>query len=247
MSTQPLISDTRKSRTVMRRTLLTSLLVWSAFALPARADVPEAQIGSFTGDGSNSLSWTLSSSPNTGTLSGTTNGFFMFTNVPGLPAGFSGPLAATMTVSGGTDLSGFTANNQLNQPLDKPLTITVTQDGTGTNLLTATVTTGPPMLAGTGNTGAVIASQPTENVAITSGVFTPNGQGAFTLSLGAITPALSFNPSVSNILNSFTASGSALFSTAATPAVPEPTSIALLGLGCVALFGARRRFTRTPA
>jgi hypothetical protein len=229
----------------MRRTLLTSLLVWSAFALPARADLPETQIGSFTGDGSNSLSWTLSSSPNTGTLSGTTNGFFLFTNVPGLPAGFTGPLAATMTVSGGTDLSGFTANSQLNQPLDKPLTITVTQDGTGVNLLTATVTTGPPLLAGTGHTGAVIASQPTEDVTITSGVFSPSGQGAFTLSLGAITPALSFNPSVSNILNSFTASGSAVFSTAA--AVPEPTSIALLGLGCVALFGARRRFTRISA
>jgi hypothetical protein len=271
MATQRLISDTHESRIVIRRILLSALLIGSAFALPARADFTQTQIGSFTGDGSNSLIWTLNSSfitGNSATLSGTTNGYFQFTNVPDLPSAYTGLLAATMTVSGGTGFGTAGGGGNaffINQVLaSSSLTISVIQDGTGTNLLTATVIPRPtaaPSLVGSGSAAALIATTPFVDLSFTSGVLSPSVLGnvppysyssasgplygpALTLSLVGITPALSVNAMAQDILNSFTAAGSASFST--TP-VPEPTSLVLLGLGGVALFGARRWFSRTLA
>jgi len=228
--------------------MLLSLIVWCASASQARATFTQAQIGSFQNDGTSSFNWTLNGAGNQGTLSGTSGGYFTFTNIPGAP---SGPIAATMTVTETTTLNGSITNSNLNQPLNGPLTIDIVQNGTGAHLLTTTVAGGPPvpLFSGVDHSGAVAASQPTNNVLFTSdlsAVTTALGgaQGsALTVSLAAIQPGLSFNPSF--FLNNFTAAGSATFSS--STAVPEPASVALLGLGCVALVGARLRFGRKLA
>ena len=237
----------------MQRFLVVTAIVLGAAALPARADFVAAQIGQFVNDGSSSINWTLNTSNNTATLGGSSGGFFLFNNINDLPAGITDgtPISAHMTITGGTNLSGFTANGQLNQPLTVPLTVDITQDGTGLHLLTATVSAGQPVLSGVGSNAAVIASEPRDTVTYSSNVLSASdlatlnasaGNG-LTLALAGIQPGLSFNPTAANLLNSFSAAGSATFS----GTIPEPASIALFGLGCVVLVGAYRRPSRQAA
>ena len=99
-----------------------------------------------------------------------------------------------MTVSETTTLNGSVTNNNLNQPLNGPLTIDIVEQGTSTHLLTATVTGGPPipMLSGVDHAAAVAASQPTNNVQFTSDVVSAadlgSGPAGLTLSLVAVDP-----------------------------------------------------------
>ena len=86
--------DVRKARTMKPmtfRVLLVSLVACAASAQPARAMFTQNQIGQFSSDGQASLNWTLNGSGNSATLSGTENGVFSFSNLPGARRASSPP------------------------------------------------------------------------------------------------------------------------------------------------------------
>jgi hypothetical protein len=234
--------------------LFVAVLAAGSSGRPAFALV---QFGQFSNDGSNSFVWNndRNTSADFFTVDGGAPGFFTLTNVPGLPPELQGPQAVHMTVSASTVTDGFTINNQLSQPISGIITIQVTRDTpdpnlpTG-NLLTVRLTSGTTQLTGSGASAALVAATPRDNVTYSSDLinFSNSTASAFTLGLTSITPALSFNTDGGrNFLNSFTAAGSALFSANLPPAVPEPASVVLLGLGGVALVGFRLRTARRVA
>lgn len=237
----------------MRRFLLFSVILMGMGSQPAQASF---QIGVFANDGTPAYNW-VNNGNVSATLSGNSPGFFSYTNLSGLqlmlPAELQGPQAAHMSISESTTTSASLFNNQIVQPLSGTFTIAVTRDvplagfGAGTNLLTATITVGSQFLTGTGSSAAVIASQPRDNVTFTSDfIDTSKLYGsALSLSLVGITPELSLNTSGGNtFVNSFNSTGSAIFS---ANAVPEPAGLALFGLGCVVLVGAKRGHGRKAA
>jgi hypothetical protein len=183
---------------------------------------------------------------------------FTFTNLPGLAAELQGPQAAHIRFDTGTNLDGQTVLGQLNQPLNSPISILIIRDTDASvgdnnrhNLLTVTVTPSSNMALVVGQNGSASlnASTPGEVITFSSDFFDfsqVTGQ-AMGITFGGITPGLSFNTDFGrNILNSFTAAGVGSFS-ADLAVVPEPGSIALMGIGCVVLVGARLRGGRRLA
>jgi len=117
--------------------------------------------------------------------------------------------------------------------------------GTGAHdiLLSATVSPSSSMalISGQGGTASLTTSVPGQNIAYKSDFFDFSGSAGntFGITFTGISPGLSFNdPQGGTILNSFTASGVGTFSAAT---IPEPASMALLGIGCLIVFGARMR------
>ena len=218
------------------------------FAVTSQSAQASYQIGQFSNDGTTSFAWTNTGNVSAG-LSGSSAGYFTYSNAgslqPALPPELLGPQAAHMTITASTATSGYTYNGQLIQPLSGTITISITRDSplpghAGTNLLTATESIGNAVLTGSGSSGAVFASQPNDNVAFTSDFINTSllTNPALAVSLVAITPQLSFNTAGGNaFLNDFSAAGLANFS---ANAVPEPTSLCMLGIGCL-VFLARRK------
>lgn len=232
----------QETRPMMRWFMALAALIFLASGRPAQASYP---IGTFSSPESG-ITWTNNGT--TGTLTGTETGSFSFTNMPGiLDPTLTGSTysSATMTITGSASGTGSLVGSTVVQPLDTPLTITITNNAVpGQVLLSATVSSGALSLAGTGSAAAVVASVPTDNLTYSSSVFNASAltSQAFSLALGAITAPLSLNAG-DGIANSFTASGIAVFSANAV-SVPEPASVALLGIGCLVLAGARSRFRR---
>jgi len=93
------------------------------------------------------------------------------------------------------------------------------------------------------------ASSPGQKITFSSDFFDFSNVSlaAMGLTFSGILPGLSFDTDNGrNILNSFTAAAVGSFSADLTP-VPEPGSLALLGIGCVAIAGAGLRARRRLA
>ena len=239
-----------------------ALVLFSTFAVlesPRPAQAMLTQIGQFINDGSTGFSWTnnggsatLTSLPANGSQV-----YFQYSNLAGLPPELQSLQSAHLMISASTTTPGYMSSGQANQPISGPITITITRDtpdpgfGTGGHniLLQTTVApaTGLALIAGQGGSAGLNATVPNETVTYKSDFFdfSKASGNSFGLTLSGISPALSFNdPQGGTILNSFTSSGVGSFSTVT---IPEPASVALLGIGCVVLVGARARKTRKTA
>jgi len=254
-------------KTLTRIGRLGRLAVLSAAVLACVSSTAWAaptQFAEFTNNGAsdaaNGFRWTNFDNFN-GTLDTASGGApvtFTFTNLPGLPAELQGPQAAHIRFDTGTNLNGQALFGQLNQPLSSPISILIIRDTDASvgnnnrhNLLTVTVTPAANMaiVAGQNGSASLNASTPGQVVTFSSDFFdfSKVSAQAMGLTFSGITPGLSFNTDFGrNMLNSFTAAGVGSFS-ADLAAVPEPGSIALMGIGCVVLVGARLRKSRKLA
>jgi PEP-CTERM motif len=143
--------------------------------------------------------------------------------------------------------STFTPGSQFGPVIDQPLpnlmSLSITEVGTGANLLTMLFTGDIVGRAGTPNGNLSGADNTGQAVQFSSafGSFLQPGN-SFVLGLGTITPGLTLGPG--NFLNSFTSNINGQF-TANFSTVPEPAATVLFGLGIAAAAIVRvRRFSR---
>lgn len=194
------------------------------------------------------------------TLTASSQIYFVFSNVNGLPGGLSGPLAATLTVNlfsstpdvydastGIISEGGFTGTFSL--ILNSPI-------AGQTNLLSGTIASGAnATLSGkSGGTGATLSAStpPTGSITYNSAfVQFPNIiTEDLSLALSSVVP--SFADNGSGLLSTFNAAGSATFSSNPAPTVvtvattPEPVSMLLMGFGMMLIgaVGVRARSSR---
>jgi hypothetical protein len=245
----------------LRRLALASALVLGGGVPSASAAM--TQIAEFTNNGvsdsAGGFRWMNfdNSSATFDTANGGAPITFTYTNLPNVPTDLQGPQAAHIQFDTGTDLDGTTVNGQVSQPLTVPIHILILRDTPAAegannqhNLLTITITPNASMsiVSGQNGSGSLNASTPGQTITYSSDFFDFSriSGAAFGLTLSGIIPGLSFDTDNGrNILNSFTAAALGSVSADLNP-VPEPGSLALMGIGCVVVAGAGfKRYRRT--
>lgn len=171
---------------------------------------------------------------------------------PGLSGDLTGPQAATLTMTAVTTVPAQSINIPfafLAQPFNVLSTLAIVRnapatlgDNSRTNLLTVDFTgfiTGAPG-AGSGNLNGDTAIGTTVNYSSDFLDFSNTSARNFALSFSSITPALAIDGS---FLRSFSTAGTGTFASNPLPlitAIPEPGTMAALGMG-LALMGVMRR------
>jgi hypothetical protein len=159
---------------------------------------------------------------------------FDFTVQSGLP---TIDHAATLTINPvgtlPTTLPAIVAATLLDQPI-RPLDLSITENGTGKNLLTM-ISTGGDLV---GFNGGVTASVSGMNSSVyTSDFATFNSPISQSYNLGLATLSVPLSVGPGGFLNSFTANvdGQFSFDGGLTPKLPEPATVALFGMGALAV------------
>jgi len=191
----------------------------------------------------NSGSITATASGGTSTTITTTGGA-QAVNI-GLLNGSTVDIAAYLSLSATSSGAVTTFQGSLYQTYNGTFTITANANGSGTNYLSGTFTnvSFDSELSGlNGGTGATLsANDPTATIVFTSSVITDlSAPSTASFTFSNVSPALSVTGTT---VSSFTASGSGTFSANPPPAVPEPSTLALAGIGALGMigYGLRRR------
>ncbi len=157
---------------------------------------------------------------------------FNFTVQSGLP---TVDHAATLTISPlPTTLPAIVAGTLLDQPIH-PLDLSITENGTGKNLLTMISTGGDLVGFSAGVTGSV-SGMNTSVYSSDFGSFNSPASQSFNLGLATLSVPLSVGPG--GFLNNFAANVNGQFSVDSggfTPKLPEPATAALFGMGGLAV------------
>jgi len=189
------------------------------------------------------------------TLTASSQIFFVFSNITGLPAGLTGPLSATLTVnlaSSTPDVYNPTTGIVSEGGFTGTFSLTLNTPIAGqTNLLSGTIASGAnATLSGkSGGTGATLSAStpPVGSITYNSAfVQFPNIiTEDLSLALSSVVP--SFADNGSGFLGTFNAAGSATFSSNPAPTVattPEPISMLLIGFGMLLIGGVGVRVRR---
>ena len=160
---------------------------------------------------------------------------FNFTVQSGLP---TVDHAATLTINPPgtlpTTLAAIVSGTLLDQPIH-PLNLSITENGTGKNLLTMISTGGDLVGFNLGVTGSV-SGMNTSVYTSDFGTFNSPVSQSYNLGLATLNVPLSVGPG--GFLNSFAANVNGQFSVDSggfTPKIPEPATAALFGMGALAV------------
>ena len=212
---------------LVSRRWLGAFLALAILAPAAPAQAASILFAQFAQTSTPDFHWTSNSS--TGTFTASTNVQFNFTAATGLPTTMHN---ATLTLSATTTAKAVASPPVVNQPINTVSTLTITEIGTGTNLLTMAFTGNMVGILGSSNASLLGDTDSGNTVTYTSALFpqAASGSGAsYLIGLPSINPLLAINPST-NFLADFTTTANGAFSVA----VPAPASIAMLGTGVMA-------------
>jgi hypothetical protein len=177
---------------------------------------------------------------NSATMSASTQVTFNFTAATGLD---TSDRAATLTLTGATNMSASSAGSILDQPINGPATLNITENSTGRLLLQMDFTGD---LVGQNNSpnANLLGFSDNGNLVLFSSSYL-NSFGAtgnsYDLSMPTVTPLLSLEPF--GFMRSFTSNIDGSF-VASITAVPQPTSVVMFGTGLAATAALARRVRR---
>ena len=212
---------------------VSTVLLGLATAGFAKADFTFAQF-----DQGSNFNSPFSFSNSGGALIGTTQGNFTFL-VAGAPIG---PQAATITLTSKAVTAAATGGSLIFQPIDGPSnTLTITRVSDNANLLSLTFTGALGGISGATNASLSGSTSFGDTLIFSSDLLNFAGitTRGFQFNLHNMTAGLSKGGN--GFLNSFAADSVGGLSSNVAPALPEPGSIALLGIGLVAAGAATRR------
>ena len=158
---------------------------------------------------------------------------FNFTTQSGLP---TTDHAATLTISPlPTTLPAIVAGTLLDQPIHPSLDLSITESGTGKNLLTM-ISTGGDLVGFSGGVTGSVSGMNSSVYSSDFGTFNSPVSESYNLGLATLSVPLSVGPG--GFLNSFAANVNGQFSVDSggfTPKLPEPATAALFGMGALAV------------
>lgn len=222
---------------MIRFSFLSSLAAVALLGMTTAAQAAPTQFGGYTQTQAGSpITFTNSS----GDISGTTAVSFSYTNVGMLPPALQGPIAATvtMTLTGAqpvtqTNIGPGGTTPTLLYDTYTAATIQILRNGDNANLLTVTINNVGGVSGIKGDNNSHYSGQGDQsNVTFTSDFLVFSGSYLSSFNIGFQTTS-GLNAGINNFFADNTASSSAQFSSDPLPAVPEPASVALIGLGLI--------------
>lgn len=214
------------------------LVALAAVALLGASTTAQAAPVQFGGYTQTSVGSPISFNTTTGTVSGSSQVSFSFSNLGVLsPAALNSPIDATMTIALYTTQPVFVGGGILYGAYDSAvLTITANTAIAGqTNLLTVNVNNIGSILATTGSVTPSYSGTGTQaDIVYNSAFLNFNPTYTGSINIGFILQSALTKNGGTGFFNTNTATSGGQFSAEPLPSVPEPASIALVGLGLIA-------------